>query len=86
MRTSCWWTGVTRPGGHWNDAYPFIRLHLPSAFYGVNSRRLGTDAIDAHGSNARLYHRASGAEIRDYFDRVLDEQLLSTGRVRFRTC
>lgn len=72
-----------RPGGHWNDAYPFIRLHLPSAFYGVNSRRLGTDAIDAHGTNAGLYHRASGAEIRDYFGRVLDEQLLPTGRVRF---
>ena len=20
------------PGGHWNDAYPFVRLHQPSAF------------------------------------------------------
>lgn len=19
-----------RPGGHWNDAYPFVRLHQPS--------------------------------------------------------
>ena len=27
-----------RPGGHWNDAYPFVRLHQPSAFYGVASR------------------------------------------------
>ncbi len=26
------------PGGHWNDAYSFIRLHLPSHMYGVNSR------------------------------------------------
>jgi cation diffusion facilitator CzcD-associated flavoprotein CzcO len=24
------------PGGHWNDAYPFVRLHQPSPFYGVN--------------------------------------------------
>ncbi|MEW1821579.1 NAD(P)-binding protein [Arthrobacter sp. NPDC080031] len=23
------------PGGHWNDAYPFVRLHQPSATYGV---------------------------------------------------
>jgi cation diffusion facilitator CzcD-associated flavoprotein CzcO len=23
-----------RPGGHWHDAYPFVRLHQPSAFYG----------------------------------------------------
>ena len=29
-----------RPGGHWNDAYPFVRLHLPSTFYGVGSRPL----------------------------------------------
>ncbi|MEM7542847.1 MAG: NAD(P)-binding protein, partial [Pseudomonadota bacterium] len=29
------------PGGHWNTAYPFVRLHQPSAFYGVNSKQLG---------------------------------------------
>ena len=34
-----------RPGGHWNSAYPFVRLHQPSAFYGVNSMVLGSDAI-----------------------------------------
>ena len=33
------------PGGHWNDAYPFVRLHQPSAFYGVPSRNLGEDRI-----------------------------------------
>ena len=21
-----------KPGGHWNDAYPFVSLHQPSAF------------------------------------------------------
>ena len=21
------------PGGHWNDAYPFVRLHQPSILY-----------------------------------------------------
>ena len=72
-----------RPGGHWNDAYPFVRLHQPSAFYGVNSRVLGTDAIDEVGPNAGFYHRATGAEICDYFSRVLDEHLLPSGRVRF---
>ena len=30
-----------RPGGHWNDAYPFVSLHQPAAFYGVNSEKLG---------------------------------------------
>ena len=24
-----------RPGGHWNDAYPFVRLHQPASYYGV---------------------------------------------------
>lgn len=72
-----------RPGGHWNDAYSFIRLHLPSAYYGVNSRSLGGDRVDRHGANVGLYERASAGEICDYFGRVLDEQLLPSGRVRF---
>ena len=29
-----------KPGGHWNDAYFFVTLHQPSAFYGVNSMAL----------------------------------------------
>ena len=72
-----------RPGGHWNDAYPFVRLHQASAFYGVNSRVLGTDAIDEVGPNAGYYHRATAGEICDYFYRVLEEHLLPSGQVRF---
>ncbi len=72
-----------RPGGHWNDAYPYVRLHQPSAFYGVNSRSLGTDTIDEVGPNAGFYERATGAEICDYFQRVLEEQFLPSGQVRF---
>jgi hypothetical protein len=71
------------PGGHWNDAYPFVRLHQPSAYYGVNSRVLGSDSIDEVGPNAGFYERATAAEICDYFQRVLDEHLLPSGRVRF---
>jgi hypothetical protein len=71
------------PDGHWNDAYPFVRLHGPSALYGVNSRRLGTDAIDQGGPNAGYYPRATAAEICGYYQRVLGEQLLPCGRVRF---
>ena len=40
-----------RPGGHWNTAYPFVRLHQPSSFYGVNSEHLGSDRIDDRGGN-----------------------------------
>ena len=72
-----------RPGGHWNDAYPFVRLHQASANYGVNSRMLGTNTIDAEGENAGFYERATGDEIRDYFHAVMDEQFVPSGRVRF---
>ena len=72
-----------RPGGHWNDAYPFVRLHQPSAFYGVNSRQLGCDTIDAQGWNEGLYELASSSEVCTYFDQVMQQQFLPTGRVQF---
>ncbi|TMM14582.1 MAG: hypothetical protein E6G01_12380 [Actinobacteria bacterium] len=72
-----------RPGGHWNDGYPFVRLHQPSAYYGVNSRPLGRDSIDQLGPNSGFYERASGAEVCDYYQRVLDEDLLASSQVRF---
>jgi hypothetical protein len=72
-----------RPGGHWLDAYPFVRLHQPSANYGVASRPLGFDRIDEFGPNAGFYERATAAEICEHFGRALDEVLLRSGRVRF---
>lgn len=72
-----------RPGGHWIDAYPFVRLHQPSANYGVNSRRLGSDCIEAFGPNAGYYEQASAQEICAYYHRVLEEYFVPSGRVRF---
>jgi NAD(P)-binding Rossmann-like domain len=71
------------PGGHWNDAYPFVRLHQPAAYYGVNSRSLGSDMIDETGENAGMYERATAAQICDYYQRVLEEHLVPSGQVRF---
>ena len=71
------------PGGHWLDAYPFVRLHQPSANYGVASRSLGADRIDARGPNAGYYEQATAPEIVDYFAQVLADDLMATGRVRF---
>ncbi|HEX2161572.1 MAG TPA: FAD/NAD(P)-binding protein [Thermoleophilaceae bacterium] len=68
-------------GGHWLDAYPFVRLHSPSAYYGVGSLPLGEDRIDRDGENARFYERATGAEVRDYFAEVA-ARLERSGRVR----
>lgn len=71
------------PGGHWNDAYPFVRLHQPSAYYGVNSLPLGADTIDRTGPNAGMYEQAGAAEICGYYDRVMRTSLLDSGAVRY---
>jgi hypothetical protein len=71
------------PGGHWLDAYPFVRLHQPSAYFGVESRVLGQDRIDEHGINAGFYERSTAAEICAYYQAVLEQDLLPSGRVRF---
>ncbi len=72
-----------RPGGHWNDAYPFVRLHQPSAFYGVNSRELSQGTVDRVGLNKGLYDLAGGAEVLGYFDQVMQQRFLPSGRVRY---
>lgn len=74
------------PGGHWIDAYPFVRLHQPSAFYGVDSVPLGKDAIDRSGPNAGFYEAAGADELRAYFSHVMQEHFVPTGRVRFFPC
>jgi hypothetical protein len=71
------------PGGHWNDAYSFVQLHAPSAFYGVGSRQLGSNRIDLSGLNRGYYELASGAEIVSYFDKLMHERFLPSGRVQY---
>jgi NAD(P)-binding Rossmann-like domain len=71
------------PGGHWRSAYPFVRLHQPSAYYGVNSRALGSDTIDRVGWNEGLYELATVGEVCAYFDQVMHQDLLPSGRVSY---
>jgi hypothetical protein len=71
------------PGGHWLDAYPFARLHNPSGVYGVSSTPLGGDGWDPDDADAGILERASAAEVCAYYDRVLRQRLLPSGRVRF---
>src|ERR1700761_4962636 len=65
-----------QPGGHWTRAYPFVRLHQPSTYYGVNSRKLETGSIDRVGWNAGLHELATGGDVCAYFDRVMQQELL----------
>lgn len=72
-----------KPGGHWNDAYSFVALHQPSAFYGVNSMAFEGEQIDTHGPNQGLYALASGTEVSAYFEKVMNLRLLPSGRVAY---
>jgi hypothetical protein len=73
-------------GGHWNDCYPYVRLHAPSASYGVNSLELCNGRIDSDGHNKGFQELASGVEINRYFQQVLEDRLKASGKVRFLSC
>lgn len=70
-------------GGHWHDAYPFVQLHQASLFYGVPSTVLGAGRVQNTGPEKGLQERARGSEIVEYYDRVLRQRFLPSGRVRF---
>ena len=72
-----------QPGGHWNDAYQFVTLHQTSAFYGVNSMPLGANRKDTAGANQGMSELASGPEISGYYDKVMSQKLLPSGRVSY---
>ena len=69
-------------GGHWLDAYPFVRLHQASEFYGVVSTALGDGGLQSDGPEAGMHRRAPAAEIVAYYGRVL-ENMVAGGQVTF---
>jgi hypothetical protein len=71
------------PGGHWNDAYPFVRLHQPAVFYGVESKELGEYRIDESGLNQGFLSLADGSEIVHYYHGLMRDRFLPSGRVTF---
>ena len=69
-------------GGHWLEAYSFVRLHQASAFYGVASTLLGGGRLQQAGPEAGLQERATQAEILTYYQRMLD-RMVESGKVEF---
>ncbi len=69
-------------GGHWLEAYPFVRLHQASAFYGVASTLLGGGQVQQRGPEAGLHERARQSQICAYYAGVLD-RMLESGKVEF---
>lgn len=75
------------PGGHWLDAYSFVRLHQASQFYGVASTLLGAGRLQTTGPERGLQERATALEVCAYYERVVSERLLASGRVElFANC
>jgi len=69
-------------GGHWLEAYPFVRLHQASAFYGVASTLMGGGRLQQNGPEAGLQERATQPEICAYYDRMA-ERMRQSGKVEF---
>jgi hypothetical protein len=63
------------PGGHWNDAYDFVRLHQPSVAYGVPSKQLEGNWLWCLLCRWQIpfLHRATKKEILVYFKDVMQK-------------
>ena len=73
-----------RPGGHWTRAYPFVRLHQPSLFYGVNSKPFEQEnTIDQSSWNQGLFEMATGDEVVAYYSQLKAQRFLPSGRVQY---
>ncbi len=66
--------------GHWLEAYPFVRLHQASAFYGVASTLMGGGQLQRRGPEEGLQERAPQSEICTYYARMLD-RMVESGKV-----
>lgn len=69
-------------GGHWLEAYPFVRLHQASTFYGVASTLLG-GRQQTQGPEAGLHERADKSTICAYYAEVLTQRMVGSGQVEF---
>ena len=70
-------------GGHWLGAYPFVRLHQASTFYGVASTLLGGGRRQEDGPEAGLHERADMQAICAYYAELLADRMVGSGRVEF---
>jgi hypothetical protein len=72
--------------GHWLAAYPFVRLHQASSFYGVGSTLLGGGRIQEDGPEKGLFERATAAEVCAYYGQVLAAMVSADKVEHFPSC
>lgn len=68
------------PGGHWNDAYRFARLHHESKHYGVSSKALEKPCKAKNAKKGS--HYATTVEILAYYGSVMDD-FVDSGSVQY---
>jgi len=71
------------PGGHWNDTYPYVKLHQPAIRYGIKSKELSNGRVNDSGLNKGLLNLASGSEVQAYCQTLMRDRLLASGRLTF---
>jgi hypothetical protein len=71
------------PGGHWNDAYPYVRLHQSSSFYGVCSRPLNRPRVQGAAIDPGTLELSTKSEVLHYFHDLMENTYLPTGRVTY---
>lgn len=70
-------------GGHWLKAYPFVRLHQSSSFYGVASTVLGGGAYRCRDRTRGCTTGQTGSTICAYYEALPADRMLGSGRVEF---
>merc|ERR1711959_26066 len=72
------------PGGHWNDAYDFVRLHQPSVIYGISSSQLEGNWLWGLLTKFTLpfHHRAGKQEILSYYATAV-QTWVDQGKVKY---
>lgn len=67
------------PGGHWVDAYGYVRLHQPSVVYGLESRQLEGNWLKCILTNFALpwAYRSTKTEILEYFGSFVNDKVAS---------
>ena len=72
------------PGGHWVNAYGYVRLHQPSIVYGVASRQLEGNWMKLLAGRLTLpwNHRASKDEILGYYASYIQDKV-AAGQIQY---
>lgn len=77
---------AARPGGAWSRTYPFAQISQPTDSFGVNSMPLRAWQIATGRASDNAPRAVYRDEVLAYFEYIMSELLLPTGRVLYAPC